>query len=295
MPRRPMIFDTDGTGFYKRAVRQMMAQKEIPYLSGLGGGAGLGDEIMLLSGLDDVGAMYPHGYDDGPARTYTLPSPDRRTDYDFPSGPVDLGMSGTRLGQPLSDLGAGWPKQTRHHQYRYTGFGKLSAGWPAEQKQHSYRYTGLGAGWPAEQKKHSYRYTGLGAPASAFAAAAAAEAAHVACVAGCAIVGAPCTVACDLAYNEAQAAIQSPSCDADCQRQKILAIDAVPAAHGAPPSTRTRSSSGSSSSSSTDMTQAAPPDDSGPSMLPLALAAAGAVALGFMWWSDKKDRQRYGR
>jgi hypothetical protein len=133
---RSMIFDTQGTGFYKDAVRQMMDQPTIPYLSGLGGEGALGDEIMLLSGMDDLSENYPHGFDDGPARTYTFPSPSRGTEYEFPSGPAEMGMSGMRLGGALGDP-TEWPKQRSRYApipYRYSGLAT-----PPD-----YHYTGLG-------------------------------------------------------------------------------------------------------------------------------------------------------
>ena len=154
--RQHMIFDTQGTGFFKKAARQMMAQPEIPYLSGLAGEGWLGDEIMLLSGIDDLGAAYPHGFDDGPARTWTMPSPDRSTMYQFDTGPVETGMSGARLGASVGSLGDGWPKQRPRNEkppFHFTGFGT-----PPD-----YHYSGLGD-WPVQQSryaKRTYRYSGL--------------------------------------------------------------------------------------------------------------------------------------
>lgn len=302
MSARPMIFDTDGTGFYKKAIRQMMAQEEIPYLSGLGGSTGLGDEIMLLSGVDDVGAMYPHGFDDGPARTYTLPSPDRSNDYDFPSGSVEMGLNGMRLGQPLADLSAGWPKSTRHKSYHYTGLGKadyhytgLGAGWP-EQKNPSYRYTGLAAGWPAEQKKHSYRYTGLGLTSQAGAVAlAAAQAARATCVAACSALGPgqpPCSAACEAAYAQASQAITSATCDVACIRAKLQQIiDATIPHTGHPAAT---SAPDPTTGGATSPDTSAPADDSGPSPV-LVGGVLAAIVVGAIWWSNKKDREQYGR
>lgn len=133
---RSMIFDTQGTGFYKRAARQMMAQKDIPYLSG-----GLGDEIMLLEGLDDLAAAYPHGYDDGPARTYTMPTMDRGTLYDFSTGPVETGISGAHLGAPIAANQNAWRQDDSFH---YTGLG-AQPGWPAQPDRYmrpTMRFTG---------------------------------------------------------------------------------------------------------------------------------------------------------
>jgi len=127
---RPMIFDTQGTGFYKDAVRQMMNQPEISFLGEAGGGSGLGDEIMLLEGLDDLAAAYPHGYDDGPARNYTMPTMDRGTTYDFAAGPVEVGgMDGSRLGASVNSNQGAWPRRA-DPLYRYTGLGN-QPGWPA--------------------------------------------------------------------------------------------------------------------------------------------------------------------
>ena len=153
-----MIFDTQGTGFYKKAVRQMMAQEEIPYLSGLSGqGGGLGDEIMLLEGLDDLGAMYPHGDDDGPARTHTMPTSSDGTLYDFSTGPVETGMSGANLGASVNSNQGAWPRGG-NPSWNYTGLG---AGWPRQQSRYlprTYRYTGLQG---ASIKRGRYAYTGL--------------------------------------------------------------------------------------------------------------------------------------
>lgn len=152
----PMIFDTQGTGFYKRAARQMMAQKEIPYLSG-----GLGDEIMLLEGLDDLAAAYPHGYDDGPARTYTMPTMDRGTLYDFSTGAVEVGLSGSRLGAPLAANQNAWRQDDS---FRYTGLG-AQPGWPAQQSRYAkrrYRFTGPKLG-QVNINRGRYAYTGLNA------------------------------------------------------------------------------------------------------------------------------------
>lgn len=156
-----MIFDTQGTGFYKKAVRQMMAQEEIPYLSGLSGpGRGLGDEIMLLEGLDDLGAMYPHGYDDGPARTYTMPTSSDGTLYDFSTGQVETGMSGANLGASVNSNQGAWPRQA-NQSWNYTGLG---AGWPRQESRYlprTYRYTGVSGLRGASIKRGRYAYTGL--------------------------------------------------------------------------------------------------------------------------------------
>lgn len=156
-----MIFDTQGTGFYKEAVRQMMAQEEIPYLSGLSGpGGGLGDEIMLLEGLDDLGSMYPHGYDDGPARTYTMPTSSDGTLYDFSTGPVETGMSGANLGASVNSNQGAWPRQA-NQSWNYTGLG---AGWPRQESRYlprKYQYTGVSGLRGASIKRGRYAYTGL--------------------------------------------------------------------------------------------------------------------------------------
>jgi hypothetical protein len=200
-----------------------------------------------------------------------------------------------RLGQPLADLSAGWPKSTRHHAYHYTGLGKadyhytgLGAGWP-EQKKPSYRYTGLGAGWP-EQKKPSYRYTGLGATDADRVAA---QAAYVACRAACAIAGPACQAACDATYAAAQAAMQSPGCDAACMRAKIDNIASAPVAHGVPSGSSGSTRTGSSSSSDTSADTGAPPAEDN-TMLYVGGAALLAV-IGYAVWSEMKDRKQYGR
>lgn len=142
--RREMIFDTQGTGFYKRAIRQMMDQPELTYLDGLAGNRqGLGDEIMLLEGIDDLGAAYPHGFDDGPARTYTMPTMDRGTLYDFSTGPVSTGMSGAKLGASMESNQGAWPRQA-DPRWRYTGLGG-QPGWPAQSSRYmrpTMRFTG---------------------------------------------------------------------------------------------------------------------------------------------------------
>lgn len=133
-----MIFDTQGSGFLKPGVRQMMSQPEAPYLSG-----GLGDEIMLLEGLD---ASWPHGYSDGPAAAWTMPTGDPTTEYNF-DPEVDLsGISGSRLGAPVQS--SAWGRAAR--KYDYTGLGRAD-----------YKYTGLGRGFPMG-KRGRYAYTGLG-------------------------------------------------------------------------------------------------------------------------------------
>lgn len=159
----PMVFDTQGTGFYKRAARQMMAQKEITFL-GESRGGGLGDEIMLLSGIDDLGTMYPHGYDDGPARTYTMPTMDRGTLYDFSTGPVSTGMSGARLGASVDSNQGAWPR-IADPRWRYTGLG-AQPGWPVQQSRYSrrtFRFTGpsLTGLRGANIRRGRYAYTGL--------------------------------------------------------------------------------------------------------------------------------------
>lgn len=158
---RPMIFDTQGTGFYKRAARQMMAQKEITFLGDVGR-SGLGDEIMLLEGLEDFGSMYPHGYDDGPARTYTMPTMDRGTLYDFSTGPVSTGMSGARLGASVGSNQGAWPR-IADPRWRYTG---LDGGWPKQESRYSnpkFRFTGpsLTGLRGANIRRGRYAYTGL--------------------------------------------------------------------------------------------------------------------------------------
>lgn len=151
-----MIFDTQGTGFYKKAVRQMMAQPELTFLGSAGGGNGLGDEIMLLEGLDDLAAAYPHGYDDGPARTYTMPTMDRGTLYDFTNGPVDVSLSGSRLGASVNQNQGAWPRRGREN-WNYTGLG---AGWPSERRPAMYRFTGPKLG-QVSVRRGRYAYTGL--------------------------------------------------------------------------------------------------------------------------------------
>lgn len=226
--RREMIFDTAGTGFDRNAIREMMEQPEAVYLDGLKGN-GLGDEIMLLEGLDDVA---PHGYSDGPAMNFTLPTGDPWTDYNFQEG-VDLsGLSADQLGAPVQR--SGWPVASGKEDYRYTGLGRAD-----------YRYTGLGRaqwpvnplagapwpvnqlaggrpGWPTKGKpsyrytgldRVDYRYTGLGDAASdARTATAIANSALSLCRVPCNLLSTPterntCNAGCQAAYDAAVAAI----------------------------------------------------------------------------------------
>ena len=151
-----MIFDTQGTGFYKNAVREMMEQPVITFLSGLDGDGSLGDEIMLLSGIDDLAENHPHGFDDGPARTWTMPSSDRGTMYQFPHGPAELGSGGNRLGGVIGDL-ADWPRERprmARPDFKYQGLGRSLGP--------QYRYQGLDD-WPSRMTPLKYKYSGLGA------------------------------------------------------------------------------------------------------------------------------------
>jgi len=183
---RQMIFDTQGTGFDTRFIREMAEQPEIGYLGG-GLGGGLGDEVMLLEGLDDLGEQYPRGYSAGPASRYTMPTTDPATHYDFAGSVESRGVGESRLGSPIgSAVRGGWPAPSgvgalgadpwkRTSGYRYTGLKGLGRA--------DYRYTGLGAqrerqggAWARSQGykytglrglgKVDYRYTGLGDAAS---------------------------------------------------------------------------------------------------------------------------------
>lgn len=254
---RSMIFDTQGTGFYKGAVAQMMAQKELTFLDGLGGAGGrsggLGDEIMLLAGLDDLGAAYPHGFDDGPARTYTMPTSDRSTNYDFQTGPMDIGLNGARLGPAINELADGWPRQGAKPNFRYSGL--AGPGWPSQGAEPSFRYSGLGR-VRRPIRPNRYRYSGLDALGGAREdATAIAASTRDACTAGCSALTdagarAACNAACGIAYTIAASAINAAypagtptgapptgGCDAACIEAKLNAIAAASADHGGAPVT----------------------------------------------------------
>jgi hypothetical protein len=167
--RQQMIFDTQGTGFDKKHVRQMMEPSKVPFVEGLGDG-GLGDEIMLLDGLDDT--PFPHGWSDGPARNFTLPSQDPTTDYNFdPEVDLSGGLSASRLGAPVAR--SGWPAVKDPERFRYSGLGRADYRYTGLGRadyrytglgRADYRYTGLGAqggGWPQMQKDPRFKYTGL--------------------------------------------------------------------------------------------------------------------------------------
>lgn len=96
---RRFIFDAGGTGFSREAAGSLLSQPAADqYIQGLG------DEIMLLEGLD-----YPVGYDTGPAGAFSPPW-NGSTDYDF-------GVDGFSL--KGFQLGAGTLSQ--NGQYKYVG------------------------------------------------------------------------------------------------------------------------------------------------------------------------------
>lgn len=96
---RRFIFDAGGTGFSREAAGSLLSQEPADqYIQGLG------DEIMLLEGLE-----YPVGYDTGPASAFSPPW-NGSTDYDF-------GVDGFSL--KGFQLGAGTLSQ--NGQYKYVG------------------------------------------------------------------------------------------------------------------------------------------------------------------------------
>lgn len=96
---RRFIFDAGGTGFSREAAGSLLSEPEADqYIQGLG------DEIMLLEGLE-----YPVGYDTGPAGAFSPPW-NGSTDYDF-------GVDGFSL--KGFQLGAGTLSQ--NNQYKYVG------------------------------------------------------------------------------------------------------------------------------------------------------------------------------
>jgi hypothetical protein len=103
---RRFIFDAGGTGFSREAAGSLLSEPEADqYIQGLG------DEIMLLEGLE-----YPVGYDTGPAGAFSPPW-NGSTDYDF-------GVDGFSL--KGFQLGAGTLSQ--NNQYKYVGLDRRLGG-----------------------------------------------------------------------------------------------------------------------------------------------------------------------
>lgn len=218
------IYDAEGTGYGREMAREAIRPKP-PFA--------LGDEIMLLDGLDDLGEEYPIGYNTGPAAAMTPPF---NEEYDF-------GVDGFQLRG--FELGAA--------DYRYTGLGvgvtrplKARAARPIAiplNKWSTWRVRPTRPIADSPIYHYSPQMDGLGDAASDRASAlAVASGIHDTCRGACGLLTSPtdrnqCLAGCDTAYAAAQTVIaaaipagtppgsSTPPASADAIRAKLAQLD----------------------------------------------------------------------